>query len=206
MNTIIKICGITNIDDALEAVELGADMLGFNCYPDSPRFVPLEKLKAIIDEVPYSIKKVGVFVNEDPQNVIDIGTMLEFDILQFHGDEAASYCNQFARPFIRALRPENESDLAGLKDYEAEYYLIDSFVSGSYGGTGVVSNWDLAKKVKGLGKPLILSGGLTPENIEMAIGSVKPYAVDVCSGVEFEPGKKSYHKIEEFIKRVRSLE
>ncbi|OVE81197.1 hypothetical protein BVY03_04340, partial [bacterium K02(2017)] len=118
----------------------------------------------------------------------------------------AEYCNQFARPFIRALRPKNEADLDGIENFESDYFLVDSFVQDSYGGTGIVSNWDLAKKVAvQTKKPLILSGGLTPENVDMAIGVVKPYAVDIASGVEFEPGIKDYRKMEEFIKKVKAV-
>ena len=206
MSVKVKICGITNLDDALDAVELGADYLGFNFYPDSKRYVSLETFDEIIKEIPYEIAKVGVFVNADPQFVIDVATEFNLDLLQFHGDETAEYCNQFARPFIRAIRPEKESDLAGLEKYEADYFLVDSFVSHSYGGTGIVSNWDLAKLVKkNFNKPLFLSGGLNSDNIEIAIGSVRPFAVDVASGVEDEPRKKSFRKMEEFIKKAKSI-
>lgn len=204
MSTIVKICGITNIDDAFDAIELGADYLGFNFYPDSPRYVSPEKLNLIITEIPYSVKKVGIFVNCAPQVVIDIATQFDLDLLQFHGDEKAAYCNQFARPFIKAIRPKNESDLLGLEEFQADYFLVDSFVSGNFGGTGIVSNWDLARQVKKLGKPIFLSGGLDPDNVEMAIGAVKPFGVDVASGVEFEPGKKDYHKMNEFIQKVKN--
>lgn len=207
MTVKVKICGLTNFEDTLDAIELGADYLGFNFYKDSKRFISLEKFEEIVQEIPYEVMKVGVFVNADPQFVIDIATEFNLDYLQFHGDETAEYCNQFARPYIRALRPEKESDLVGLSDFEAECFLVDSFVSHSYGGSGVVSNWDLAKKVKSDShKPLFLSGGLTSENIEMAIGSVRPFAVDVASGVELEPGKKDYHKMDEFIKRAKSFQ
>ncbi len=207
MTVKVKICGLTNFEDTLDAIELGADYLGFNFYKDSKRFISFEKFEEIVQEIPYEVMKVGVFVNADPQLVIDAATEFNLDYLQFHGDETAEYCNQFARPFIRAVRPERESDLAGLNDFEAEFFLVDSFVSHSYGGSGVVSNWDLAKKIKSdLQKPLFLSGGLTAENIEMAIGSVKPFAVDVASGVELEPGKKDYHKMDEFIKRAKSFQ
>lgn len=204
--TKIKICGITSIADALDAIDLGVDYLGFNFYPDSKRFVNPETFHEINEELPFNVPKVGVFVNAAPQYVIDVVTQYNLDYIQLHGDEDVAYCSQFARPIIKALRPERESDLEGLADYDAELILIDAFVSDSYGGTGVVSNWDLAKKAKNCGKPLMLSGGLTPENIEMAVGVVKPFAVDVASGVEHEPGIKSRAKMEEFVKRVRAFD
>lgn len=206
MKVKVKICGLTNLEDTLDAIELGADYLGFNFYRDSKRYVSPEMFAEIVREVPYEIAKVGVFVNADPQFVIDISTEFELDLLQFHGDEKPEYCNQFARPFIRAIRPERESDLEGLHLYDADYFLVDSFVSSSYGGTGVVSNWDLARIArKESGKPIFLSGGLTADNVEIAIGSVRPFAIDVASGVEEHPGKKSYRKMEEFIKRAKSV-
>lgn len=202
MTTKVKICGITNIDDALDAIELGADYLGFIFYPESKRFISPEKFAEILDDIPFEIKKVGVFVNSDPEMVIDLAVEFELDFLQFHGDEKPEYCNQFGRPFIKAIRPQNISDLEAIKKYECEFVLIDSFVQGSFGGTGIVSNWDLARKAKDY-KPLFLSGGLKTENVQTAISTVQPFAVDVCSGVEQRPGIKDYHKMEEFIKRVK---
>lgn len=202
----VKICGITNLDDALDAVELGADYLGFNFYPDSPRYMKVVEVKRILQEIPQIVKNVGVFVNCDTALVSDIAVELGLNLVQFHGDETPKYCNQFGRPYMRAIRPESEKDLKGLEAFEADCFLVDAFVHRSYGGTGVVSNWDLARKVKELGKPVFLSGGLTPENIEMAIQSVKPHGVDVTSGVEWEPGKKDYRKMEEFIKKVKAAE
>lgn len=205
MTTKVKICGITNLDDALDAVELGADYLGFIFYPDSKRYVTPAKVSEILDDIPFEIKKVGVFVNSDPQLVIDLAVQFELDFLQFHGDEKPEYCNQFGRPFIKAIRPQNISDLEKLKNYESEFVLIDSFVQGSFGGSGVVSNWDLARKAKEF-KPVFLSGGLKPDNVQIAINSVNPFAVDVCSGIEQSPGMKDYRKMEEFIKRVKGLD
>jgi phosphoribosylanthranilate isomerase len=202
MTILVKICGLTNLDDTLDAIELGADYLGFNFYPDSPRFIPPPKLALILDEIPDGIAKVGVFVNSNSQLVIEMGTQFNLDLLQFHGDESPEYCNQFGRPFIRALRPETETDLAVLEKYERDYVLIDANVQNSYGGSGVVSNWDLARQAKKYA-PLFLAGGLTCENIDLAISSVQPYAVDVASGVESSPGKKDYHKMEEFIRKVK---
>ena len=140
------------------------------------------------------------------QFVIDVATQFNLDFLQFHGDETPEFCNQFGRPYIRAIRPKNKKDIEGLDAYKAEFYLVDSFVQDAFGGTGVVSNWDIAREVQEKYGKIFLSGGLTTENIEMAINSVKPFAVDVASGVELSPGKKDYHKIEEFIKKVKRVD
>lgn len=202
MNVKIKICGLTTLEDTLDAIELGADYLGFNFYPDSPRYVSPEQFTDIIQEVPTELKKVGVFVNADPQYVIDIATAFNLDLLQFHGDETPTYCNQFARPYIKAFRPKDSADLMAIGDYACDYILIDSFVENAYGGTGILGNWELSREAKKQGA-LFLSGGLKPENVDIAVQTVKPFAVDVASGVESSLGKKDYRKMEEFIKRVR---
>lgn len=203
MSVQVKICGLTNLDDVMDAIELGADLLGFNFWPDSKRYLqPMEYIK-IAKEIPSNVQKVGVFVNADQKLVTDFAIEGELDLLQFHGDERADYCNSFARPFIKALRPKVESDLEQLSDFEADYFLIDSNVTGTYGGSGVTANWDLARKAKEWGKPIFLAGGLKSDNIEMAIASVKPYGVDVSSGIELRPGKKDYHDMDEFIKKAK---
>lgn len=204
MSVIVKICGITNLDDALDAVDCGADWLGFNFYPDSPRYLEPEKAKEIILEIPPSIEKVGVFVNAQPEWVIDITTDLNLDRLQFHGDETPEFCNSFGRAWYKAFRFQTESELKQLALYECDWVLADTYVEKAFGGTGVVSNWDLARKA-GEQKKLILSGGLKPENIEIALEAVKPQAVDVASGVETSPGIKDRYKMEELIKRVKKF-
>lgn len=202
MTTKVKICGLTNLDDAMDAVELGADFLGFIFYPESPRHVTLEAFAEIALEIPSEICKVGVFVNADPLFVVDMATEYDLRLLQFHGDETPEYCRQFARPYMKAFRPRNESDLAVIPTYEGEFVLVDSFVESVYGGTGITGNWDLARAAKAHGN-LFLSGGLTPANVEIAIHAVKPFAVDVASGVESMPGRKDYRKMEEFIARAK---
>lgn len=198
----IKICGITNLEDALDAIELGADYLGFNFYPNSPRYIEPKKAAYIFDEIPFSVSRVGVFVNEEASKVIDFSTELNLDLLQFHGDESPEYCSEFARPLIRAFRPQSEIDLEKIRSYDVDYLLVDANVKNSFGGTGVVSNWDLAR-LAGQHRPLFLAGGLTADNVEIAIATVNPFAVDVASGVEASPGKKDYRKMEEFIKKAR---
>lgn len=205
MSTAVKICGLTDLSDTLDAIELGADYLGFNFYPDSKRYVDPEQCKKIIDEIPFSVGKIGVFVNCDAQLVSDIAIELNLDMLQFHGDESPEYCRHFGRPFMKAIRPKSVADLNNLADYQAEFILIDSWVENAYGGTGIISNWDLAREAKKQHK-IFLSGGLTPQNVETAILAVKPFAVDVASGVECDnPRRKDYHRMQEFITRAKGV-
>lgn len=204
MTVKVKICGITNLDDALDAIELGADYLGFNFYPESPRFIHPEACLKLLEEVPTEIPRVGVFVNANPQLVINLATEMTLSLLQFHGDETPEYCRQFGRPTMKAFRPKKPEDLIVIPDYECDYILIDSFVEKAYGGTGIIGNWELTRTAKKYG-PVFLSGGLKTDNVEIAISTVKPFAVDVASGVESAPGKKDYHKMEEFIKRAKCL-
>lgn len=202
MTVLVKICGITNVDDAMDAMELGADFLGFNFYPDSPRYLSPADAKKIILDIPQNIAKVGIFVNADAQQVVDLSLDLELDYLQFHGDETPEYCNSFGRPWWKVFRPQNEADLLPMAGFLGDYIMVDSFVEKAFGGTGVVSNWDLAVKAKKYGE-LILSGGLKPDNIEMALKAVKPFAVDVASGVEQSPGVKDRLKMEIFMAKVK---
>lgn len=202
MAVLVKICGLTTIDDAFDAIDCGADLLGFNFYPDSKRFINPLDAKKLFDDLPPAHPKVGIFVNADPKLVVDLAVDLNLDILQFHGDETPEYCNQFGRPWWKAFRPAGENDLLPIPNYEADAFLIDSYVEKVFGGSGVVSNWDLAVKSKKYGR-LVLSGGLKPDNIEMALQTVVPYAVDVASGVEDFPGVKNRNKMEEFVAKVK---
>ena len=200
----VKICGITNLEDAFAAVEFGADALGFNFYRQSPRYISPEEAGKILEEIPPSVWRVGVFVNESPDLVIDISQDLELNYLQFHGDETPYYCEQFATPYWKAFRFKNEHGFDLMKKYHCDYYLVDAYSEKGYGGTGEVADWSLAREAKKLGK-IFLAGGLTPENIEEAIRTVQPEGVDVATGVEKEPGKKDRRKLEEFISRAKSL-
>jgi phosphoribosylanthranilate isomerase len=202
--TLVKICGITNLEDALAAVEFGADALGFNFYKKSPRYVSPAVVEKILEEIPPSVWKVGVFVNESEEAVKDLSVRLQFDYLQFHGDETPYYCEQFATPYWKAFQLKDEKSLELMKKYHCEYYLVDAYVENAYGGTGVTGNWELAKEAKKSGK-IFLAGGLRPDNVEMAIKVVQPDGVDVASGVEARPGKKDRAKLEEFIGRAKSL-
>jgi phosphoribosylanthranilate isomerase len=199
---LVKICGITNLEDALAAVEFGADALGFNFYTKSPRYVDPETAAEILKEVPPSIWRVGVFVNEDEKIVRQLSRELELDYLQFHGEETPSYCDQFATPYWKAFPLQDEGSLELMQTYHCEYYLVDTFSAQVYGGSGITGNWDLAQLAKKVGK-IFLAGGLTPENIEMAIQVVRPEGVDVATGVEKAPGKKDHIRLEEFITKAK---
>ncbi|MBI4374623.1 MAG: phosphoribosylanthranilate isomerase, partial [Deltaproteobacteria bacterium] len=178
------------------------DLLGFNFCPESPRYIKFEEAKKILEDIPPSVRRVGVFVNAHYQIVRNVSLDLELDYLQFHGDELPTYCEQFSTPYWKAFRLRDERDLELMKKYHCDYYLVDAYVESQRGGTGITGNWDLAREAKRRGK-IFLAGGLTPENVEMALQVVKPDGVDVASGVESQPGKKDHEKMEEFIVRAK---
>lgn len=195
----VKICGITNMSDAFIAAECGADALGFIFYPKSQRYVAPEKVKEIIQKLPYEIIKVGVFVNHEIHEVKEIVKFCSLNLIQLHGDETPEYCDHFqTSSLIKAVSLRTEEDIQKLKDYSVRAILVDASEPGHYGGTGKDSDWSLAKKVKET-HPLILAGGLNKENVREAIETVKPQAVDINSGVEISPGKKDPEKIKEII-------
>ncbi len=201
----VKICGITNLEDALYAAECGADALGFIFYPKSPRFIEKTKAKEIISKLPPFITTVGVFVNESMENIVNTIHECNINIVQLHGDETPDYCSKVPMKAIKAIRVKDEDSLKQIAEYKTSTFLLDTYSENSYGGTGKIFNWNLAIKAKGYGR-IILSGGLTPDNVNEAIERVKPYGVDVSSGVEEREGKKDKIKVREFIKRVRSSE
>ena len=203
----VKICGITNPEDAVWAANLGADYMGLVFVKNSKRKVSLEKAKEIIDAVPPYIKKVGVFVNEDPGIINKILEHYRLDMLQFHGEEPPNYCHQFKIRIevIKAFRVKDEQSLSQISQYDVNFYLLDAFVQEEYGGTGQTFNWDLAIKAKQPCRPIFLSGGLNPDNVVEAVKKVRPYAVDVSSGVESSPRRKSVELMKEFIDKVRKI-
>jgi len=203
----IKICGITNIEDANWVANLGADYLGLIFAKDSKRKVSLDNAKEITSVVPPYIKKVGLFINEEPKVVDKMLALCKLDVLQFHGEETPEYCSQFkgAAEIIKGFRMKDEQSLEQISQYDVDFYLLDAFVEGEWGGTGKVFNWDLALKAKDLGRPIFLAGGLNPENVTEAIKRVQPYAVDVASGVESSPRRKSVELMQEFIDKVRKV-
>jgi phosphoribosylanthranilate isomerase len=201
--TKVKICGITNLQDAIHAADCGADALGFIYYNKSPRCVTPEKAGEIIVKLPPGITKVGVFVNHDAKEIRKIVEFCGLDMVQLHGDESPQYCLQFsASVLIKALSPRVAHDLVNLRDYPVKAILVDAYAPGLYGGTGEKANWELAVKVKET-HTLILSGGLNVNNIRQAIEAVSPRAVDINSGVEAAPGKKDPKMVGRIIALVR---
>ena len=201
----VKICGLTNFDDAFAAVEAGADALGFVFYQNSPRAVSPQKAADIIRKLPPFITTVGVFVNEEPGKIEEIITLTHLDVVQLHGSEPPEACF-FSRPAVKAIRVKSLESLDPLVHYRDSVtaFLLDTFSPGVLGGTGQIFNWDIATYAKQFG-PIILAGGLTPENISEAVKHVKPYGVDVSSGVESEKGKKDHQKIKSFIDQAKAV-
>jgi phosphoribosylanthranilate isomerase len=217
----IKICGITQSEDAIQATACGADALGFIFYPKSPRCVTPEQAKGIIYRLLKGsvgitagssffspsgrISTVGVFVNEDPDRVMDIATFCGLDLIQLHGDESAAYCGRFpAERLIKAFALKTAADLKDIGHFKVRAILIDAHDPARFGGTGKTSNWELAAQAKATA-PLILSGGLHSGNIREAIEAVGPEAVDINSGVETSPGVKDHDKVKALIEKIRSL-
>jgi phosphoribosylanthranilate isomerase len=199
MSVRVKICGITSLDDARAALNAGADALGLMFYEPSPRNLSLKEAARIAAALPPFIARVGVFVDAPEQFVRDAISACGLDAVQFHGKESPDYCARFQTKVIKAFRMRDASTLAVLPKYVTHAWLLDSFVSGQQGGTGAVFNWDLAVQAQTLGKPIVLAGGLTPENVTEAIAKVRPCAVDVSSGVESAPGKKDARRIRAFV-------
>ena len=200
----IKICGITNKEDAGWAVDLKVDALGF-IFTDSPRRVKPEIVQGIIELLPPFISSVGVFVNEDRKKVEEITESCGLTTLQFHGEESPSYCEGFKQKIVKTFRIKNKSVLKKAVQYKdkVDAYLLDTYSPSKYGGTGKTFDWRIAKEIKKFGLPIILSGGLNPENIREAISEVEPYGVDVSSGIEERPGKKNLEKLINFVRIVR---
>lgn len=194
----IKICGITNEEDAITASDCGADALGF-IFAHSPRKISPNAAKKIIESLPPFVVRVGVFVNEKLDIVNKISKYCKLDAVQLHGDESPSYCAKVHARVIKAFRINGKNSLKNISKYKNCAVLLDSFSFDKYGGTGKTFDWELALQAKKIGMPLILSGGLTLKNISAAIKKVKPYAIDLCSGLEEYPGKKNIKKIERAI-------
>ena len=200
----VKICGITNLADASIAVELGANALGFIFAP-SPRQIAPQKVREIIRAIPPFVKTVGVFVNEAPATIKEVRKHCGLDLIQLHGDESPAFCDELMPYTIKALRIKDESSLQTGRAYQGKVraLLLDTYSKEKAGGTGKTFDWNLAIKIKKMGFPIILSGGLGSSNIDLAIHTARPYAVDVNSGVEKYPGKKSHILIRDLIEKVR---
>jgi phosphoribosylanthranilate isomerase len=201
----VKICGITNSQDALLAGKLGVDALGF-IFADSPRNIIPEKVKGIIHDLPPFIKTVGVFVNEEPVKIKKIQEECGLGLIQLHGNESPEQCRDLMPHSIKAFRIKDEKDIKNIDKYKGTVraILLDTYQKGKAGGTGKTFDWALAIKAKETGIPVILAGGLSPENIQEAITTVKPYAVDISSGIEERPGKKNSNLMNALFERIRS--
>jgi phosphoribosylanthranilate isomerase len=201
----VKICGITNAADALAAVDAGANLLGFNFYAKSPRRITEDEAAKIRPQLPKKVEAVGIFVNAPPADVAALCKSLKLNAAQLHGDENPEAVADVARsvPVFKAFRVEPDFRLETLDEYaEAFAFLFDAAHTGQYGGTGRTTDWDVARRAA-LGHRIILAGGLNIENVAAAVRIVRPYAVDVASGVESKPGKKDHGRMLEFIREVR---
>jgi phosphoribosylanthranilate isomerase len=201
----VKICGITNAADALAAIDAGANLLGFNFYAKSPRRISETDAAKIRPQLPKKIKAVGIFVNTPPGEVVALCKSLKFDAAQLHGDETPEDVAELAHslPVYKAFRVEPDFPLSTLEEYsDAFAYLFDAADTGQYGGTGRATDWDVARRAA-VSHRIILAGGLKVENVAAAVRIVRPYAVDVASGVESKPGKKDHGLLREFIQEVR---
>lgn len=202
MRTRVKICGITNIDDALSAVDAGCDALGFVFYAKSPRAVTPEQAAEIISKLPAFVTSVALFVNESAEVVNQVIATAGVDLLQFHGDESAEFCSRFSRPYIKALRMKPELDLtAQFETYaSSQGILLDAYTPGIPGGTGEMFDWSRIPAERAT--KIILAGGLSTDNVANAITQVSPYAVDVSGGVEASKGIKDSNKMTDFMSEV----
>jgi phosphoribosylanthranilate isomerase len=198
----VKICGITRVEDALNAVAQGADAIGLVFYKPSPRNVEIEQAIEIANKIPAFVTAVALFVNAEPDFVRKVISEVKLDLLQFHGDETPQECASYGMPFIKAIRVKSDTNLVQCaKDFSAsKALLLDTFTDGVAGGTGHVFDWNLIPAA--LDKPVILAGGLTAQNVAQAINQVKPYAVDVSGGVEVSKGIKDAEKIAAFMQQV----
>ena len=199
MKTQVKICGVTNVADALVVAGAGADMIGLNFYEKSPRYISVAQAAEISRTLPPFVLRVGVFVNPDEALVMRALGECNLSLLQFHGDEDSDFCTQFGIMSVKALRVRDAESLAALANFNTDAFLLDAYSKSGLGGTGEKFNWELAVEAQKFGKPIFLAGGLTPENVADAVKQVRPFAVDVSSGVESAPGKKDAAKVRAFI-------
>lgn len=199
----VKICGITRVEDALAAAKAGADAIGLVFYAKSPRAVDIEQAREILAVLPPFVTSVGLFVDAERSELERILASVPLDLLQFHGDESVQQCEAFGRPYIKALRVKAGDDIAAqvARYPSAQGILLDAYVEGVPGGTGEAFDWSLIPQA--LSKPLILAGGLRPDNVAEAVSRVRPYAVDVSGGVEASKGVKDVEKVGAFIRAAR---
>jgi phosphoribosylanthranilate isomerase len=203
LRTRIKVCGITRVEDALAAVRFGADALGFIFVPASPRFITPAGAAEIIKNLPPFVSKVGVFVNEEPARALEASRTAGVDVVQFHGDETPEYCAGFPLPVIKVFSVGADFDPSVMSRYAAAGYLLDTWDPKRRGGSGNTFDWSIAAKACGMYGTVILSGGLGPQNVREAVEAVRPYAVDLNSGVEVSPGIKDHDKIKAAVSIVK---
>ena len=199
----VKICGMTQLKDALFAIEQGVDAVGFIFYKRSPRAVTMKTVREIITKRPPLVDTVGVFVNESAERLNKIADYCGLDLVQLHGEESPAFCRKIHRRVIKAFRVKDLQSIKQLEKFPVSGFLLDTFSDDLHGGTGKTFDWNLALPAKKMG-PVILAGGLTPQNILQAVRQVRPYGVDVCSGVEKSPGIKDLEKVRAFLKNIRS--
>jgi phosphoribosylanthranilate isomerase len=204
MSVKVKICGITNVADALAAAEAGADMIGLMFAEKSPRLISLATAVEIHRALPPFVLRVGVFVNPPEDLVMRALGDCGLSLLQFHGDETSEFCTQFGAMSLKAFRIQDAESLAALENYHTDAFLLDAHSKNGLGGTGETFNWNLAVAAQKFGKPIFLAGGLTPSNVAEAVRQVQPFAVDVSSGVESALGKKDVAKVRAFIAAAKA--
>ena len=202
----VKICGVTNAADAFKALEYGADALGFNFYPPSPRYIDPEDAAGILGDLPSGVCAAGLFVNEPRQHVKSVLRSCRsrgggLTAVQFHGDEERGYCARWSLKVIKAFRVRDPETLGGIGAYPADYYLLDSWSEG-FGGSGATFTWGWLTVP--LARPVILAGGLGVDNVNTAVREIKPFGVDVCTGVEAAPGRKDHPRMKEFIAAAKA--
>ncbi len=208
--TRVKICGITNEEDALAAVKFGADALGFNFYTKSPRYISPDKARQIIEKLPEKILIVGVFVNEALEKTKEIAETVKLDAIQLHGDETPDFVRKLKSKtdleVIKAFRVSPDFEPEKIVEYGADAVLLDAYSPNEYGGTGKTFDWEIAKRTQKIFPKMYLAGGLSAENISGVILEIKPFAVDACSSLEKEKGVKDLQKLERFLSAVKNYE
>jgi len=200
----VKICGITNVEDALAAIEMGADLIGFNFYPQSKRYVTPDQARAIIDKLPTFVDIAGIFVNAAGEHVRAVAKMCSLNWVQLHGDETPEYCEALrwiSAKVIKAIRVKDVADIERANDYYTDAILLDAFHPEEYGGTGQKFDWNLVRRLQ---TRVFLAGGITPENAVEAV-EVGAYGIDICSGIESSPGKKDHEKMQKLFDNIKHV-
>lgn len=200
----VKICGITNVEDALAAIEMGADLIGFNFYPQSKRYVTPDQAREIIDKLPTFVDTVGIFVNAAGEHVREVAKMCSLNWVQLHGDETPEYCDALrwiSAKVIKGIRVKDASDIERANDYYTDAVLLDAFHPDEYGGTGHKFDWNLVRRLQ---TRVFLAGGITPENAVEAV-EVGAYGIDLCSGIESSPGKKDHEKMQRLFENIKHV-